>query len=139
MAPIFKHGRTAVLSLTTSTAGTIVFSSGLDDSELKFAVDTAETTVFGNTDKTYIVGLKDKTFSVSGHLSSTHAPKLFAMVGWSTGTSVNYHPLSTANGFPHIKGSALVTDYTIGAAVGDKVNAGLDLQGSGVWTSTTNA
>lgn len=139
MAPTFQHGRKAVCTLTSATGGTIVISSGMDDSELQRQVETAEVTTFGDDDKNYIVGLKDKTFSLSGHLSSTHVTKLDAMVGHSTGTTLGYSPLSTSNGNPYHSGSAIMTDYTIGASVGDKVNVSLDFQGTGAWTSTTHA
>lgn len=139
MAPTFVHGRTAVFSLTSATGGTIVFSSGMDDSELARTVETADVTTYGDTDKTYIVGLKDKTVTMSGHLSSTHVNKLHSMWGHSTGTSVNYSPLSTAAGNPHIAGKAFLTDYTIGSPVGDKVGVSLSFQGSASWTSTTHA
>jgi predicted secreted protein len=136
LAPTFKHGKDAVTTLTSATGGTINFSSGMDDSELARSVETAEVTTYSNDDKTYLPGLKDKTFSLSGHMSSTHAEKLDAMWGHSTGTTVNYSPMSTSTGNRLYTGKAIMTDYTIGSPVGDKVSVSLDFQGSGAWTST---
>ena len=139
MAPTFVHGRTAVFTMTSATGGVIYFSSGMDDSELSRTVEMANVTTYGDTDVTYLPGLKDKTFTVSGHLSSTHANKLWSMLGHSTGTTIHYHPLTTASGTPDISGKAFVNDQTIGSPVGDKVSVSLTMQGSGTWTSTTNA
>lgn len=136
MAPIFRHGRTAVFSLTSATGGAVVFSSGMDDSELARQVDTAEVTTFGDTDKSYLPGLRDKTFSMSGHMSSTHAEKLDAMWGHSTGTTCSYSPTSTSTGNRLYTGSGILTSYSVSAPVGDKVSVSVEVQGSGTWTST---
>lgn len=136
MAPNFKHGRLAAVFMTSATGGTVNFSSGLDDSELARQVETAKTTTFGKADHTYIPGLIDKSFKVSGHMASTHAKKLDAMVAWSTGTTITYAPMSTVAGNRKYVGSAIMTDYTMKAGVADKVSVSLDFQGSGAWTST---
>ncbi len=139
MAPTFVHGKSCVFNMTSATGGVIVFSSGMDDSELSRVVETADVTNYGSLDHEYIIGLKDKTFTVSGHLSSTHVSKLASMWGHSTGSTIHYSPLTTAAGNPDISGKGFMTEYTISSPVADKVSVSLSFQGSGAWTSTTHA
>ena len=139
MAPSFIHGKGTVFSVTTATGGTIVLSSGGSDSELSRTVELADVTNYGSADMEYIPGLKDGVFTFSGHFSSTHAPKLSAALGHSTGTNVDYSPLSTAAGFPHIQFLGFLQELTIGSPVADKVSVSGKIQKSGVLTSTTHA
>lgn len=138
MAPTFRHGKTAVVFFATagSTTGAIRMSSGMNDSSLERSVETAETTVYGDSDKRYLAGLRDATFSLKGNFSSTHEKKFTAMLGNSTGGYLIYAPESTTSGRRKFKGSVIITSLNVGSPIGDKVGLETELQWSGAITST---
>ena len=64
--PTFRHGKhTAVFINGTN------MSAFLNSASSTMAIETAETTTFGDQDKTYITGLSDGTVSMSGFFDST--------------------------------------------------------------------
>lgn len=138
MAPTFRHGKSAVLFFATagSTTGAIRMSSGFNDSALERAIDTAETTVYGDGDKRYLAGLRDATIPWKGNFSSTHAKKFEAMLGNSTGPYIIYAPESTATGRRKYKGAAIISSYKVASPIGDKVGLEVELQVTGAITST---
>lgn len=136
MAPVFKHGRNAAFSITTTTGGTIAMSSGLSDVSLKRDIETADVTVMGKIDKQYIIGMRDATFSVSGFMASTFESRITPLLGWSSGTSFVYGPFGTTSGSPKFTGKAHITSYEASAAVGDPVGMSLEFQVTGSITST---
>lgn len=141
MAPIYRHGQSAALTLD-STAGTLVnFSSGLTESNLSRSMDAAEVTNFGSgCDKEFIKGLRGATISNSGVWSSTHADKLDGIFGNnSTATySFEWQPESTAAGRHMLKGECIMTSLEYGASVGDAVSMSFELLVTGAVTSTNN-
>ncbi len=139
MAPTFRHGKSAYLSVVSATGGTVNLSSGLDDAGLDRSVDTAEVTTFGDSDKNFIVGLRGGTISFAGHFASTYEEKLSALLGATAATAGNwiYGPESTSNTRRKLSGSGILTKFAIGSPVGDKVGMSGDILISGSVTATT--
>lgn len=137
MAPNFYAGKGAYFSITSATGGTINLSSGLDNASLNRVAAALDITSFGDSDKNYIPGLRDATIKLSGIFASTYDDKLDALLGSTAGGSWVYGPSSTANNRRKKSGSSVITNYTIGSPVGDKVTMSIDLQVSGTITSTT--
>lgn len=138
MAPTFRHGKSSVVFFATagSTTGAIRLSSGFNDSSLDRSVDTAETSVYGDSDKRYLAGLRDATFALKGNFSSTHAKRLEGMLGNSTGGYVIYAPESTASGRRKYKGSVIISSHKVASPIGDKVSIETEMQWTGAVTST---
>lgn len=137
MAPSFRSGKSAYLTVTSATGGTVNLSSGLDNASLNRVAQALKVTTFGDNDEVYIAGLRDATIKLSGHFASTYEEKLSAMLGASTLTSWVYGPESTSNTRRKLSGSAVVTNFTIGSPVGDKVSMSIDMQCSGTIVSST--
>lgn len=136
MAPTFRHGKGAYFALTSSTGGTINASSGVDDSSLERAVETAEVTTYGDDDKVYLSGLRDATIPFSGHFASTYAKKFDPMLGHSTGTTFTWGPEGNSTGRRKYTGKAIITELSYEVPVDDKVSMSGSLQVSGPITST---
>lgn len=137
MAPSFRAGKSAMFTLTSATGGTINYSSGLDDASLERAAKALDVTTFGDGDEVYIAGLRGGTISLSGHFASTYEEKLSALLGHSTTPQWVYGPESSANTRRKLSGGAILTKFSIGSPVDDKVSMSFDLQLSGAITSTT--
>ncbi len=96
----------------------------------------AKVTHFGQNDENYIVGLRDATIAISGIFSSTHAKKLDALIGSTSGGSFVYGPESTQTGRRKFTGSSWLTGMDYDAPVGDAVKMTLAIQVTGSITST---
>ncbi len=136
MAPTFRHGKNAFFSITSATAGVVNLSSGLDDLKFSRKMSPAKVTHFGNNDEAYIVGLRDATITFTGIFSSTHAKKLDALIGSTSGGAFVYGPESTATTRRKFTGSSWLTGLDYEAPVGDKVKLSGALQVTGAITST---
>lgn len=136
MAPTFRHGKNAFFSITSATGGTVNLSSGVTDVKLSRKMSPAKVTHFGQNDENYIVGLRDATISLSGIFSSTHAKKLDALIGSTSGGTWIYGPESTATGRRKFTASSWLTGMDYDAPVGDAVKMTLNLQVTGAITST---
>lgn len=138
MAPTFRHGKTAVIHFSTagSTTGAIRMSSGFNDSSLERSVDTAEISVYGDSDKRYLAGLRDQKFTLKGNFSSTHEKKFTALLGNSTGGYIIYSPESTTAGRRKFRGSVIIDSLKLGSPIGDKVGLEIGMQWTGAVTST---
>lgn len=137
MAPSFRSAKNSFFSITSATGGTVNLSSGLDDASLERVVNALDVTTFGDSDKNYIAGLRDATLSLSGHFASTYELFLSAMLGASTNPNWIYGPESTANNRRKVSGAAVLTNYTVGGSVDDKVSMSLTVQCSGAITAST--
>ena len=84
-----------------------------------------------------IAGLRDASITISGVWSSTHEEKFAGALGHSTTLSWVYGPESTTNGRRKLSGSAILTNFTVGSPVDDKVTMSMSLAGSGAITATT--
>ena len=120
----------------------IDISNVVNDVTVSRAIETGETTSFGNSSKTYIVGLADATISVSGSFDSTVDSHLTTLIdaqiaGTNTSASFEAGPQGTANGSVKYTGEALVTSYEVNPTVGDVVTFSLELQVTGAVTRAT--
>lgn len=137
MAPTFRSGKGAYATITSATGGTINLSSGLDNASLDRMAAALKVTTFGKNDDVYIPGLRNATFTLSGIWASTYEAQLAALMGSTAGGAWVYGPESTANNRRKVSGSGVVTKYTVGAKVDDKVVMAIDVQCSGAITATT--
>lgn len=138
MAPTYRHSKIGYLSFTSSTGGTVNFSSGVDESSLERTVETAEVTAYGDNDKVYLAGLRDATVSASGHFASTYDEKLNPLLGSTTLSTITWGPHGNTTGQNRRKftASAILTSYSMDAPVGDKASIETEWQLTGAVTST---
>jgi hypothetical protein len=97
-------------------------------------VETAETTVFGQSAKTYIVGLKDGTMSVSGLFDGTADAvddQLASSLGSETAGLVTVAPEGRTAGKLAYSCQARKTSYEVSSPVGDVVSTSLSVQADG--------
>lgn len=132
----FNHGKNAYFALD-GVAGTLVkLSDTLNEISLPQEIETAETTVFGVTDKTYITGLGDATISLSGMFDATADAMINGNIanlksGSVASLSFEYGPSGSAVSSRKFSGEAIITSYEVGSPVGDVISASLELQVSG--------
>ena len=140
--PTFKHGKNAYFALD-GTAGTLVsISDTLNEISMPQAIETAETTAFGQNDKTYITGLGDATISLSGMFDATVDTQIAGNIanlksGSVSSLSFEYGPSGSVVSSPKFTGEALITSYDISSPVADVVTYSLELQVTGAVTGTT--
>ncbi len=112
-------------------------SSGIDSVTLNRSLDPADVTTYGDNDHNYIPGLRNATLTIAGHFASTYEEKLSALLGWSTLPNWVFGPESTANTRRKVTAAGILTKFTIGDPVADKVSMSFDIQSSGLITATT--
>ena len=140
--PTFSHGKNASFKLDNA-AGTLTnISDTVNDVTVSRAIETGETTSFGNSSKTYIVGLADATISVSGSFDTTVDTHLTALIdaqiaGTNLSASFEAGPQGTASSSVKYTGECLVTSYEVNPTVGDVVTYSLELQVTGAVTRST--
>ena len=133
----FVHGKSTDFRIDNS-GGTLTDISGYCDSvDFPQTVETAETTVFGGTNKTYIVGLKDTTVSFSGKWDSTLDGILAPILGQAATVTIQYGPAGTTAGNVKYTAEAILTSYQTTGAVGDVVTFSAEAQVTGVVTRGT--
>ena len=134
----FVHGKDAVFVLDAFGGGAVTLSDYCDNIDFSGSLDTAETTNFGDASKSYIAGLRDATFSVSGSFDPTvdaHFTGILAAHPASLTFTVG--PQGSTASQRKITGEAILTGYSVGTPVGDKVTWSADLQCTGDVTYTT--
>lgn len=137
MAPSFRAGKNGYLTISSATGGVINYSSGVDEVTLERSANALVVTTFGDSDHNRIAGLRDASISFAGTFASTYEEKLSAMLGHSTVLQWVFGPESTSNTRRKLSGGAILTGFTIGASVDDKVSMSGSLACSGTITSTT--
>ena len=140
--PTFKHGKNAYFALDGTAASLVNISDTLNEISMPRAIETAETTAFGQNDKTYITGLGDATISLSGMFDATVDTQIAGNIanlksGSVSSLSFEYGPSGSAGSSPKFTGEALITSYDISSPVGDVVTYALELQVTGAVTGTT--
>jgi hypothetical protein len=126
MAPIFRHGKdTRVLANQYNLGGI------LNDASHDASVDTAETTVFGLSDKTYLAGLADNTVSYKGLYDGAFSTVAFSAnrvhellqtaLGSSTGVINTYGPEGDTLGRRAVLFLGDPTSLKISSPIGDAV------------------
>ena len=125
----FIHGKSAQV-----LHGAYDLTSFLNEATASQEVETAETTVFGNSAKTYIVGLKDGTVSASGMFdgaANAVDEVLAGTVGSDTlaPVTVGYEGLALGKRVSLLM--AKTTSYEVSSPVGDVVSVSYDAQSDG--------
>jgi len=133
--PTFVHGKSTNFQVD-DTGGTIRDISNVCDSvDFPETIETGETTAFGSTSKSFVVGLRDATISVSDNWDAT-------VDGYLIGTepasrSFVFGPAGSTGGNIKYSGECILTNYSIGAPVGDTVTFSANLQVTGDVTRGT--
>lgn len=140
--PTFSHGKNAVFKLDNAGGSLTDISNTVNDVTVSRAIETGETTSFGNSSKTYIVGLADATISVTGSFDTTVDNHLTSLIdaqiaGTNTSASFEAGPQGTASTNVKYTGECLVTSYEVNPSVGDVVTYSLELQVTGAVSRTT--
>jgi predicted secreted protein len=140
--PTFKHGKNAYFALDGVAASLVNISDTLNEISMPRAIETAETTAFGQNDKTYITGLGDATVSLSGMFDATVNTQIAGNIanlksGSVSSLTFEYGPSGSAASSPKFSGEAIITSYDISSPVGDVVTYSLELQVTGAVSGTT--
>ena len=138
----FVHGKNAFIQLDNSAGTLTTISSIANEITYSNSIDTAETSVFGNSAKTYITGQNDATISISGLFDATSATVIEGTIsaliaGTLASASLVFGPEGNGTGKKSIACETIVTSYEIGAPVGDVVSLSVELQRTGATTITT--
>ena len=133
----FVHGKSTDFRLDNAGGTLTDISAYCDNVSFPQPIETAETTVFGQSSKTYIVGLKDSSISVSGKWDSVLDAQIAATVGQAATLSFQYGPAGSTSTFIKYTGECFITSYDVTSPVGDVVTFSLELQVTGVVTRGT--
>lgn len=106
----FVHGSTATFTLNSND-----ISAYVDNVSMPRALDTAEVTALGDTDKAYIGGLKGATITLSGPWDAT----LDGYVNTAMSTTAVTWAYSPDAGTTTYSGSCFVTAYNPSSSVSD--------------------
>lgn len=137
--PTFRHGKSTVFKVDNNAGSLTDISNTLTDVSFPRSVDTAETSVFGDSAKTYIVGLSDATLSVSGNYDATVDAHLAAVLGQAATLSFEYGPEGSTSTFIKYSGECILTSYEKSGAIGDVVTYSAEFQVTGAVTRGTFA
>lgn len=137
----FVHGKDIDFQLDDA-AGTIravkLYLNSV--SGLPGARGLSETTAFGDQGTRYIPGLANTTFSIAGHFDTTATTGIITVLnGLRTATvpqSVIYGPEGSVTGKVKYTAECWLSDFSIDAAVADRVPFSASFQVDGVVTST---
>ncbi len=86
--------------------------------------DTVEVSGLGDTTKKYVVGLQDSQVRVQGNFNdgaNQSHPVLSGVVGGTAGLRMHFYPRGSVASAPVFKGSVLVSEYSVSAAIGGAV------------------
>jgi hypothetical protein len=118
----FRHGKNAALTINTKDLSTF-----MDNLDIAFDLDTADTTAFGATWKSSIAGVPSGKVDFSGYYdpTATTGPGavLFPLVTAGTAVTALVYPGGTASGqtLYTITTGCIVTSYSESSAVGGVV------------------
>lgn len=120
--PSFRHGRNAALTLNTKDLSTF-----LNNLDMSFDLDQADSTTFGATWKSSLVGIPSGKLEISGFYdpTATTGPGavLYPLVLAGTAVTGLVYPGGTASGqaLYTITSGCIVTSYSESSAVGATV------------------
>lgn len=146
--PTFRHGKSAVFTITDGTSNTTTvqdISNVIQDVGFSRSIDLGEVTALGNSAKAYITGLQDASISVSMKYDSTVDGYIQTVISALTGGTQNYlswtykaNSGATSATNPVWSGTAVIKSYEVKAGVGDVVASSLELQVTGTITRATS-
>jgi len=133
-----SHGKNAVIQLDNGAGSLTAITAYLSKSSLERMRETAETTVFGLSDKTYIAGLKDATFSGEGNFDPALDLILSDDIGDNAATkTLQFDPQGSGSGLPRYSVECWCTKYSIDTDIGSKGGCSFELQCTGAVTRST--
>jgi len=126
--PTFRHGKQTVVFINGTN-----MSAFLNSASSTMAIETAETTTFGDQDKTYITGLSDGTVSMSGFFDSTAGASDAVLSGMiaTADNAVSIFPQGNVITRPATVVNGQMTAYDISSPVGDVVALSAEVQADG--------
>lgn len=135
----FVHGKDIDFQLADSAATLRLVKSYLNSvSGLPGARGLSETTAFGDQGTRYTPGLANTTFSVAGHWDTTASVGIVTVLnGLRTATAVAafiYGPEGSATGKVKYTGNCWLSEFSVDAAVADRVPIAATFQIDGVVT-----
>jgi hypothetical protein len=138
------HGKRAAFYITDVGGTERNLSNFFNSLEHPTAVDTAETSGFGDNDKSFVIGLRGHNMRGSG-LWSGGANEVDQVLqgllgGGASGTvlaTYKYAPQGSATGNVYYTGSCIVTNYAPSAPLNGAVTFSFDAQITGAVTRTT--
>lgn len=133
----FVHGKSTDFRIDNSGGTLTDISAYCDSVDFPQAVETAETTTFGDSSKDYIVGLKDSTISFSGKWDSVLDGILAPILGQAASVSFQYGPAGSTVTNVKYTGECFLTSYQVTGAVGDVVTFSAEAQVTGAVTRGT--
>jgi hypothetical protein len=128
------HGRKTAVFL-----GGVELTQYTNNSQLEFAPDTHDTTVYGKNSHVFSAGLLNGTATVSGFYDSTlvSGPKALIMPLLGVADLQFIHrPEGTGSGLPQDAVNVIITKYTQTHPVADMITFSVDLQFSDDVNST---
>jgi hypothetical protein len=124
----FVHGSKAVI-----TVNSVPLTAYCDDVSFDGSIETAETTVLGNTGKAFIPGLQDGSFKLSGKFDPT-ADAAFVAMTQVPALPVVYGPQGSTTGLPKYTCNAILAKYSLKTGVSAAGTFDADFTISGGWT-----
>ena len=138
----FVHGKNGYIQLDNSSGTLTDITSISNEISFSRAIDTAETSVFGNAAKTYITGQNDATISLSGLFDATTSTTIEGTIdalvaGTIASATLVFGPEGSGSGKKKYSQEVVVSSYDIGIPVGDVVTLSVEFQRTGATTVTT--
>jgi hypothetical protein len=154
--PTFRHGKGSAFRINDVAGTSRDISNTIEEVSFPREIEAAETSTFGTSAKTYIAGLSDSKITVSGKFDATAStgpdiifPAMIAAQATQTVTAsggndsdsnfFQFGPEGSTTGRVRYSGKVIVTNYEVGAPVGDIVSYSVELQVNGAVTRDTSA
>lgn len=138
----FKPGVNSFVLLDNAAGSPTNLTAYADNFSWPQSVDTYDVSVFGTVPKGFINGLTDgDTVSMSGPLDVTlhsHLGSLKAVQAAGSSTcTLTWGPAGSVSGLPKISAECYVSNYSVSAGVGGRVEYSASLQVTGTVTNGT--
>lgn len=133
----FVHGKDTNFQIDDKDGSLTDISAYLTNVDFPQTQETADTTVFTNTARTFIVGLRSATISIQGNWDSTMDAVFRNMATAGNSRTFKFGPAGSGSGNVQYTGECHLTNFQIGAPVGDKDTFNAQFQVTGAVTRTT--
>lgn len=135
----FVHGKDSYFQLDNTGGTPTDISAYVDSVEgLPGEVELSDVSALGDEGHKNIPGLENASISLSGHWDSTEDAVFGAPSAWKSATrTFSFGPAGSTAALIKYTGEAWITNYTVSAAVADKVSWSATLQVDGQVTRTT--
>lgn len=132
----FSHGKDAIFKIDSAGGVLTDISTYLTSASLSRAIDTAETSTLGTSDKTYVAGMRGATFSCEGNFDPTFDTLINGIIEGDAAVDFEYYPAGEPVGAtkPKYSGQVIVTSYEPSASVSDMAGGSVEFQVTGAIT-----